>query len=52
MLEKLMLRLGYVKLPKVKDGQYLRHPVACKNPVRKPKCEVTTDVPENDYVPF
>jgi len=36
-VEKILLKLGYVKLPKTKDGQYLRGPAACKKPVRKLK---------------
>jgi hypothetical protein len=62
MLEKILLRFGYVKLPKVKDGQYLRHPTVCKNPVRKPKCDVTNPDPleteayqesyQGSYIPF
>ena len=52
MLEKLMLKLGYVPLPKAKDGYIIVRPIVRRKPVRKPKCEVTTDVPENDYVPF
>jgi len=37
MFEKLMLKLGYAKLPKAKAGQYLRGPAACKMPVRRAK---------------
>jgi hypothetical protein len=29
--------LGGIPAPKAKDGQYLRGPAVCKNPVRKPK---------------
>ena len=67
MLEKILLRFGYVKLPKVKDGQYLRHPTVCKNPVRKPKRDGTKEIAHDfgaatigdspiidytDYIPF
>ncbi|MBN1690418.1 MAG: hypothetical protein JW901_05310 [Dehalococcoidia bacterium] len=37
MIEKLMLKFGYTKLPKTKEGQIVVGPVVRKLPVRKAK---------------
>jgi len=37
MIEKIMRKFGYVKLPKAGIGQNVVGPVIRKNPVRKPK---------------